>query len=240
VNARPASSHTWLIGPARPPRRVAAPPMLAPVRWPPPAIRIALPTGGQAELPGLFWPALSVRAGSSHGSTPPPVAVVAISRRDADPLLERWHPLGACRRPFGRQDFALVVDGRPVAVMTSASTVSASICGDLGRRDVVELARLARDPGEPHALRAALRLWREWLAPAWAQRYWPVEAAVAYALPGTAGRGDLYRFDGWTRVRDCRPWAGGATWSGPSRANAIGDGIKSLWLWRYPPQMGSA
>ena len=235
---RPTSAYSWLVGPPRTPHAPRSVPMLAPVAWPPPAIRVALPAGGQAELPGLFWPALSIRSGGS-GSSPPPVAVVAVGRRDADPLLERWHPLGACRRPFGRQDFALVVDGRPVAVMTSASTVSASVCDGLRRRNVVELARLARDPSEPHALRPALRLWREWLAPAWADRYWPVDAAVAYALPGTAGRGDLYRFDGWTRVRDCRPWSGGATWSGPSRANAIGDGVKSLWLWRYPRAVAS-
>jgi hypothetical protein len=59
------------------------------------------------------------------------------------------------------------------------------------RRGGARAAGARRRP--PRRAAADAALWREYLAPAW--RYWPVQAAVAYALPGKTG--DLYRFDGW-------------------------------------------
>lgn len=201
-----------------------------------PVLRVALPDGDQGQLPGVLWPAalagqLAADAGNDGRGFGALLEVAQIGRKDADALLEAWeHPLGACRRPFGRQDFALMFLGDPVAVVTSASTVSANVIDDLHRRNVVELARLCRHPDHPHALRAMLRLWRCYMAQRWP--YWSVTACVAYGLPGTPG--DLYRFDGFTRLRVCGTSGGGGTWtSRKPQVNALADGRKTLWAWRY-------
>jgi hypothetical protein len=148
----------------------------------------------------------------------------------ADALLARWkHPLGPCGRPFGRQDWLMAIDGQPVAVCVSASTVSATAAG-YGRGELVELARIARHPDHRYVLRVALRLWRVYLAERWP--YWSVAAAVSYAMPGT--RGDIYRFDGWERVGVVKPSGGSGTWTrARPRVNDIGDGKKTLWRYRY-------
>ena len=59
-----------------------------------------------------------------------------------------------------------------------------------------------------------------------------MRAAVSYALPGKEG--NLYRFDGWKFYGSCKPWAGTGTWSNPSRANDIDDGVKKLYYYEYP------
>lgn len=144
-------------------------------------------------------------------------------------LVTRWaHKLGAVNRPFRQEAYALEVNGEPVAVATSGSIVNGPVAG-LAREEVVELTRLA---GEPWATRIMLRLWREVCAPAWA--CWPVKAAVSYSH-NALHRGDLYRFDGWQKVRED---AGAArpkkTW-GREGARPVGsDGFKTLWVWRYP------
>ncbi|GAA1623975.1 hypothetical protein GCM10009733_020770 [Nonomuraea maheshkhaliensis] len=94
----------------------------------------------------------------------------------------------------------------------------------------MDLARIARHPAHPGIMRVMLRLWRDYLGPRW--DYWPVKAAVSYALPGKTG--NLYRFDGWQKAGACKPWAGGGTWSKPSKANAMADGIKSVFVYEYP------
>jgi hypothetical protein len=109
------------------------------------------------------------------------------------------------------------------------------------RNRVVELARIARHPDERWVLRPMLRLWREVLAFEWP--HWDFGLAVSYALPGRSG--DLYRFDGWTRVREVKRSSPGAgsTWAKPSASDAIGDGRKTLWIYRYdqpPPPVGGA
>jgi hypothetical protein len=151
----------------------------------------------------------------------------------ADALLIRWdHPLGPCNRPFGRQDWLMTIDGEPVALATSASTVSKTVAG-FERGQVVELARIARHPDHPFVLRVALRLWRAYLAERWP--YWPVAAAVSYAIPGTPG--DIYRFDGWERVGVTRPSGGSGTWTrARPRVNDISDGKKTLWRYQYASQ----
>ncbi len=123
-----------------------------------------------------------------------------------------------------------------MAAVSSGSVQSKTVAGGLPRRRVVELARIARAHEHPHAQRALLRLWRCYLVPRWAAVYWGVDAAVAYGLPGQSGA--LYRFDGWTRYGRCRPWGGTATWSRPSKTNEMGDGVKTLWIYRYEPPHG--
>lgn len=165
-----------------------------------------------------------------HPSLLPVLGVRPAVRSETDHLLKLWkHPLGPCRRPFGHQGWILEEESRPLALAVSASTVSRTV-EEYRRQEVVELARLARDSAEPFALRALLRLWRVYLARRWP--YWPVRAAVAYAMPGTPG--DLYRFDGWERVGRRRKSPGGGTWTIRDPAvSRIADGVKTLWLYRY-------
>jgi hypothetical protein len=80
-----------------------------------------------------------------------------------------------------------------------------------------------------------LRLWREVCAPKWAG--WQVRVAVSYSH-NAHHRGDLYRFDGWERVRDDCGSSGGGTWSTARTGDDARSGNKSLWLWRY--ELGKA
>ncbi len=209
------------------------PPPLPRLRVHTPAIRVALPDGSQGELPGVLWPELArTVAASGGGGSAPIVGIYASDKKVANLFYDRWHDLGACHRPFGRQDFALRVGNEVVAMATSCSTVNTSVTGTLKRRNTVDLARIAATSRHKHALRAMLRLYRLYLAPLWAPRYWTIDAVVAHALPGRKG-GQLYRFDGWTHIRDCKKSGGGGTYSRQSVTNDIGDGIKSLWGFAY-------
>jgi hypothetical protein len=179
----------------------------------------------QLALPGTLWP-----AGCDRGQGNP-IFFSEITLDQANELIEAFgHPLGPFNRSFGYQAWALAVDGKAAAVAVSGSTVGATSAG-YKRAQVVDLARIARHPGHPGILRVMLRLWRDYLAGRW--DYWPVQAAVSYALPGREG--NLYRFDGWTFYGYCKPWAGGGTWSKPSKANEMADGVKKLYCYRYPP-----
>ena len=152
----------------------------------------------------------------------------------ANELCVRWgHELGPCRRPFGLQAFTFDVDGEPVSVAISASTVSTEVVGTLipvryDRTEVVELARLCS--ANSWANRLMLRWWREVGARRWP--YWPVKAAVSYSDRGRSG--DLYRFDGWELAAedrgDDRPHA---ALRSRGRTAQEGRGGKKLWLWRY-------
>jgi hypothetical protein len=180
----------------------------------------------QLTLPGTLWP-----AGCDRGQGDP-LFFARISKDQANDLITAFgHPLGEFDRPFGYQAWGLAVDGQAVAVAVSGSTVGSTSAG-YPREQVVDLARIARHPNHPGILRVMLRLWRDYLGPRW--DYWdtPVRAAVSYALPGREG--NLYRFDGWTFHGYCKPWAGGATWSNPSKANAMDDGVKKLYYYQYP------
>lgn len=164
----------------------------------------------------------------------PVMTVVDIELAHANELLVRWeHPLGACNRPFGSMSHALCVEGEPVAVTVAASTVSSTVAG-FTRKQVVELARIGRGLDAPWAMRPMVRLWRAVLAHRWS--YWPVQAAISYAIPGTPG--DIYRFDGWERVKTVKRSSPGrnSTWSKPSASDEIGDGIKTLWRFVYPQE----
>lgn len=179
----------------------------------------------QLTLPGTLWP-----AGCDLGQSDP-LFFAPVTKQQANELLVAFsHPLGPFTRPFGYQAWGLAIDGQAVAVAVSGSTVGARAAG-FARREVVDLARIARHPQHPGIMRVMLRLWRDYLAPRW--DYWPVRAAVSYALPGKTG--NLYRFDGWRKAGVCKPWAGGGTWSNPSRANTMADGIKTVFVYEYPP-----
>ncbi len=204
----------------------------------PPTLRVCLPDGSFAALDGALLPDLAYQQGSARlgGPAAPAVAVREVDRAAANELLEAWeHPLGTYRRLFGEQHFVLEVAGAPVAVACSSSVRRPTVAGGLPREAVVELARIARHPDHPRCLRVMLRLWTDYLAPLWEVKYprWDVQAAISYALPGKAG--NLYRFDGWDRLGTTNPWGGSTGWSGPSKANAIADGRKTIWLYRYGP-----
>lgn len=155
----------------------------------------------------------------------PLVSFDRIGDRRADALLVAWgHWLGGCNRPFGRQSFALYVQGAPVSVAVSASTVNGS-CGGLPRGEIVELARLASDPANPWASRVCLRLWREIAPGAWGAAYWPVKACVSYSN-SIRHKGDLYRFDGWRKAKDV---PGGTAGGGWSRGKSYDP--KTVWIW---------
>ena len=146
----------------------------------------------------------------------------------ADAALVAWgHYLGACDRPFGRQSFGLEVAGELVGVAVSASTVGVT-CGGYPRDQVVELARLVTNPSHRWATRVGLRLWREIAPKCWSSEYWPVIACVSYS-DSTKHRGDIYRFDGWTKVADVPGSSGGGTWSEAKPRTA-----KAVWVYRLP------
>lgn len=142
-------------------------------------------------------------------------------------LVEWEHKLGEVHRPFHQEAYGFEVDGQLVGVATSGSIVNGPVAG-YDRDQVVELTRLA----SPHrwACRVVLRLWREVCAQRWSG--WPVLAAVSYSH-NAMHSGDLYRFDGWRKVRDDAGSSGGGTW-GRKRLNTEAVyGQKSLWIWEY-------
>ena len=147
---------------------------------------------------------------------------------DANDLLIEWnHKLGPCHRPFRQEAFGLEVAGRVVAVAISASIVNGPVAG-YERMEVVELARLAA--ANAWANRVMLRLWREVCAPKW--KCWPVKAAISYHK-NALHSGNLYRFDGWEKVKDNAGSGGGGSWSRVRYASEVVHGSKTLWVWRY-------
>ena len=183
-------------------------------------------TEGQLMLEQMLWPA----------GVPWPEGQIEllaeISKADANALLRTWgHPLGEWRWPFGAQYFGLAVNGQAAAVAVSGSTVGATSAG-YKRREVVELGRIARSPEHPGIMRVMMRLWRDYLAQRWARDYWPIKAAVSYALPNRLG--STYRFDGWRCLGTVKPWTYAGGYSNPSVANTMGDGLKRLYVFDYP------
>lgn len=156
----------------------------------------------------------------------PLVAFDLIPNDIADIALVEWgHWLGDCNRPFGRQSFGLTLEGQLIAVAVSASTVNET-CGGYHRKDCVELARLCSHPAHRDVTRVALRLWRKVAPLAWARKYWPVKALVSYAN-AIRHKGDIYRFDGWTKVADV---PGGVAGGGYQRGKKYDP--KSVWAFQ--------
>ncbi|GGS85195.1 hypothetical protein GCM10010156_49760 [Planobispora rosea] len=189
----------------------------------------------------------------------PAVAFYQTPVAEAEELLITWrHPLHLpddeypagrpYRRPFGSLAFVMEERGRRAAAVVLASTINPSVCQSQGlnRYNTVDLARIARSPDrrDRHCLRAVLRITRDYLAPLWLGRFpgWDarsaelcgrpqIEALASTSLPGTPGR--LYRFDGFERIRTSTGAKGGGH-QRPSAANAIADGARGLWVYRYP------
>lgn len=160
----------------------------------------------------------------------PVCGVYPIPLRDANELLVGWnHRLGILNRPFRNEAWALMVDGRPVALATSSSIVNGPVAGH-SVQEVVELSRLCAEPGNTWANRVMLRMWREVCAPRWP--LWDVKAAVSYSH-NAMHKGDIYRTDGWERVRTDAGSSGGGTWSTRREEGDVKRGSKSLWVWRY-------
>lgn len=152
----------------------------------------------------------------------------------ANRLLVEWgHNLGPVHRPFRSEPWVFLVDGQPMSVAVSASIVSNTLTDDEGRvlyrrGQVVELARLAS--AQRWASRLMLRWWREVAARRW--ECWPIEAAVSYSQ-NARHPGNLYRFDGWRKVRTNCGSTGGGAWSRPRYATDAHRGAKTLWLYEY-------
>ncbi len=160
-----------------------------------------------------------------------PVSFIQVDPETADRCLVEWgHYLGEQGRPFGREDWALLLDGEPVAIACSASTISDTVAG-YQRQEVVELARLCRRPDAGWATLPTLRLWRVVSGPHW--HYWPVKAAIAYSQ-NRRHNGGIYRMDGFRLVdSNCGQSKGGGSWT---RKREDGDpalGPKTLWIYRY-------
>lgn len=162
--------------------------------------------------------------------TVPMVGLMPISIDDANRLLTAWgHRLGECHRPFVQQAYALELHDEPISVAISASIVSDTVAG-YRRTEVVECARLCSVPGVTWSNRVMLRLWREVCAPAWP--CWAVRAAISYSH-NAMHSGNLYRLDGWERVKtDCGS-SGGGSWGRQRYATDVVHGQKTLWIWRY-------
>jgi hypothetical protein len=170
------------------------------------------------------------------------VAFDSIDMAEANPLLIAWgHGLGALNRPFGQEAYALLLDGRPISLAMSASTVSDTVQIEpdaddgpgrrLPREQVVELARLCSAPGYGWATRVMIRIWREVFAQRWPS--WPPTYAISYQQ-NAKYRGDVYRFDGWTTVTTAAGKSGGGgAWTRKRYAADPAKGSKTLWSWRY-------
>jgi hypothetical protein len=229
--------------------------MSAPAAYPPAPAYVVRPDGIPAgALPGLAWPRLAVRqprrGRGGRGKPQPVVSLYETDIDEADRLIRLWgHPLKkpAAKRPFGKMSFLLAAFDEPVAVTVSASSPNRSVHQDhaLHRYNTVDLARIARR--DAPATLAALRLWREYLAPLYAERYaesgWgrePLRAAITYSLPGTPSSapdgGGIYRRDGWRCLRRRKvTHPGRGSRQGASETAAIADGVTGLWAWIYDP-----
>jgi hypothetical protein len=176
----------------------------------------------------------------------PMAGLYPITMDEANDFLVRVeNKLGPVHRPFHQEAFGYEVDGRLVAVATSGSIVNGPVGAayerngqrmvpfpdrpeGFARNEVVELTRLAAT--ERWMCRLMVRQWRELCAARWAS--WPAVVAASYSH-NAMHSGDLYRFDGWTKVREDAGSAGGGSWSRKRYATDAAHGSKTLWLWRY-------
>ncbi|MCF6467314.1 hypothetical protein FAF44_02655 [Nonomuraea sp. MG754425] len=180
----------------------------------------------------------------------PEVVELLIAWRHPLHLPDDEHPDGRpYTRPFGSLAFVMEDRGRVAAAVVLASTINASVSktDGLHRYNTVDLARIARSPDrrDERCLRAVLRIARMYLVPMWLGAYarWDarsaelcggqpqIEALSSTSLPGTPGQ--LYRFDGFERIRVSKGPKGGSRQK-PSAANEIADGARGLWVYRYP------
>lgn len=131
----------------------------------------------------------------------PLVSFDLIDRDEANECLERWrHRMGPIKRPLFRApiDFGLREMGELQGVIC-CDTLIRETCG-FTRYDAFELSRMCA--AAPRINRALIRLFTEFAQPAVA-RVWGTQWAISYQN-AKMHRGDLYRFDGWLRLRETR------------------------------------
>lgn len=149
----------------------------------------------------------------------PQISFEPISRSELNACLIAWkHRMGALRRPIAGWNHGLRCDGRLLAVVATDSLIAPRVAG-LARRDAVELSRLCAARAD--LCRVALRHWRvfvfEELAALRGYRW-----AVSYQ-DAALHSGNLYRFDGWTRL--------GTSRSGKDPRSGRHGRSKVIWGW---------
>ena len=146
----------------------------------------------------------------------PLVHVEQVELNEGNSLLVEWHhKMGICNRPMGTQvAHALFAHGNPVAIAFTATLVNET-CAGKTRDEAIELARLCAC--RPGLNRVMLRLWREFVFPAF-NKSW----AVSYQDEALHS-GNTYRFDGWRVL--------GRSHSGTDRRSGRKGRNKTIWGW---------
>ncbi len=152
-----------------------------------------------------------------------PVTFEPIDLAAANGCLTAWgHKMGPLLR--GKEagtHYALMHEGRPVAVAMTSGLIREYVGGGLGhltRDNCCELSRLCAE--RAGLCRVALRLWREFVFPAIGREF-----AISYQ-DADLHNGNTYRFDGWKREAYSR--SGTDTRSGRKGRN------KWIWVWSHP------
>jgi hypothetical protein len=150
----------------------------------------------------------------------PAVTFEEIGLAHANELLQAWaHRMGPLERGNSAGvHYALLHEGRPVAVAMAASLIRECVGGGnqhLTRENCIELARLCA--ARPGLCRVALRLWREFVFPNMGYA-----AAISYQ-DADLHNGNTYRFDGWTQV--------GRSRSGTDARSGRKGRNKLIWAW---------
>lgn len=153
---------------------------------------------------------------------PPIVHIEQIEKSSLNKCLVEWeHKMGPWKRPnFGNAHFhALFHNGEPVALAVDDQLI-AETAGGFPRSEALELARICAKRRDLN--RVMLRLWREFIFPAFGKSW-----AISYQDAVIHG-GDLYRFDGWTRI--------GTSNSGTDRRSGLKGRKKVIWGWKMPEE----
>ena len=151
---------------------------------------MALPHGGQAQLPGVLWPNPSVwTLAAACPGRGPAIAIRQLNRKQAN-VLPAHGTTSAQRRarsPTPRSASTARRAGRGGDRRQHGQRQRRASAG-LDRINTIELTRICRSPAPvaKGVLRAMLRLWRDFLAvPYWTFRpHIEKRALVTYSLPG--------------------------------------------------------
>lgn len=155
----------------------------------------------------------------------PLISFEAIELSAANELLVLWnHKMGPITRGNAvGWSHALFHEGKPVAVVCTASLIREVVGGGLAwmdRGNTIELGRLCA--ARPGLCRVALRLWREFVFPSLGYTY-----AISYQ-DADLHTGHTYRNDGWKRC--------GYSRSGTDSRSGRKGRNKWIWVWPPPPE----
>ena len=162
----------------------------------------------------------------------PLVSFDLIDREEANECLDRWgHRMGPINRPTYRApiDFGLREMGELQGIIC-CDTLIRETCG-FTRRDAFELSRMCA--AAPRINRALIRLFTEFAQPAVA-RAWGTPWVVSYQN-AKMHKGNLYRFDGWLRLRET---SGGA--DPRAAASTVSAQKRVIWGWHPSPAVRDA